>query len=137
MAGEGEARCDAGEFEVFLNGGLQRKSLGAGERLIDVDGVDVLFFKVSVEVELLFSVIRRGFEICDGGFEGDKLQAMLRIEVGGEFLVEVDADLAVGVGNGDGAHGGGDEGNDVTDIVSVLLIKAGGLCFVGNALDAF
>lgn len=73
MAGEGEAGCDAGEFEVFLNGGLQRKSLIAGERLIDVDGVDVLFFKVSVEVELLFSVIRRGFEICDGGFEGDKL----------------------------------------------------------------
>ena len=62
---------------------------------------------------------------------------MLRIEVRGEFLVEVDADLAVGVGNGDGAHGGGDEGNDVTDIVGVLLIKAGGLCFVGNALDAF
>ena len=52
-------------------------------------------------------------------------------------MVEVDADLAVGVGNGDGAHGGGDEGNDVTDIVGVLLVKAGGLCFVGNALDAF
>ena len=136
VAGEGEAGGDASELEVFLDGGFQRKSFGAGEGLVDVDGVGVLPFEVTVEVESLLSVIRGGFEVGDGGLDLNEGQAILGLEMRGEFLVEVNAHFAVGVGNGDGAHGGDDEGNDVADLVGILLTDRGGFRFVRQALDA-
>ena len=103
VAGKGKAGREAFELEVLFDRVFESEALGAGEILANVDSVDVSLFEVPLQSESLATVVSGDLEAGDIWLDLDVLKEMLELEMRGELLVEVDADLAIGVGDGDGA----------------------------------
>jgi len=97
-AGEEDFGVETLECEVFYESRGEREPVGGVEGIGESEVEGVAVGKVSVEDDVLATVIDGGLEVCDFGGELNVLKKVLRLEIERKGLVQADIDRAGRVG---------------------------------------